>query len=177
MTICEYNLPYPQSAFTHMPDTTNKFGYCHAWTVSNTWQFYTHNSLPSRHSSPSMEYFSRRRWATIPTGPISKLLSPWRLTFFVSAVSGLCLKLLYRGARMVVHLLLLKFSMDRPLCGLVMKLSSSRMRCWIIWAYWSNKFYCFQPEPQSTFSYYINSTAHSLGLYYSSSPSSKLLWG
>ena len=59
-----------------------------------------------------METFGRRRWTTIPTGPISKLLSPWRWVFLVSAVKTSFLNLIYHGASMVVNLLLLKFSMN-----------------------------------------------------------------
>ena len=55
------------------------------------------------------------------TGPVGKLLSPCRQTFFVSAVSGLVLKLIYHRAGTVVHLLLLKFSMIQPLSILITK--------------------------------------------------------
>ena len=45
------------------------------------------------------------------TGTVSKLLSPQRQTFFVSSVNELFLKLIYHRASMIVHILLLKFSM------------------------------------------------------------------
>ena len=56
-----------------------------------------------------MEHFSWRR----RTGPVGKLLSPWKKFFFVSVVSGLFLKLIYR----FVHLLILICSMwsDLPM--------------------------------------------------------------
>ena len=38
-----------------------------------------------------------------------------KVTFFVSAVSGLYLRLIYHGAGTLVHLLLLKFSMTRAI--------------------------------------------------------------
>ena len=45
------------------------------------------------------------------TGPNSKLLSPWRWMFVVSAVKISFLIMIYHGAGTVVHLLLRKFSL------------------------------------------------------------------
>ena len=45
-------------------------------------------------------------------GPVCKLLSPWRSMLLVSALKTPFLNLIYHGASMVVHLLVVKFSMD-----------------------------------------------------------------
>ena len=55
-----------------------------------------------------MEYFSR---TTIPALSVSFSVHESKL-FFVLAVSALYLRLIYYGAGMVVHLLLLKLSID-----------------------------------------------------------------
>ena len=56
------------------------------------------------------EPFSRRRRTTIPAPSVS--YSIYEVIFFASAVSASFFNLIYHGAGMVVHILLLKFSMD-----------------------------------------------------------------
>ena len=61
-----------------------------------------------------MYHLSRRRWTTIPVKSVSYSVYEGK-HLFVSAVSGLFFMLIYPGPCAVVHLLLLKFSMDKML--------------------------------------------------------------
>ena len=65
-----------------------------------------------------MEHFSRRRWTTI-LATIGKLPQSMKVNIFVSAVSGLFLKLIYHRAGTVAHLQLLKLSVTHSIWHLI----------------------------------------------------------